>query len=382
METRSPRVLIVTGEYPPRIGGVGDHVVKLRAALEELGADTHVSTESVPVDLSAERVRANSGSPWGRQLVGLLRLVFELRPDVIHIQYQSGAFDSPTQVALLLSVLRLFGFNVRIVVTFHDLGEPYLFPKAGHLRRFMVDLIRWAADMSIYVDALDRRIVCARVKGHRQRSLSIPVGPTIEPPPGLEGRLGIRARLGLGRDDFLVGFLGFRQEGKGLEVLAAALRSPGLNIQPACLVLIGAGRSKAGPRRAAVEADTALFVGLDVRDTGPLDPAAVSEWLRACDVIALPYDDGLSTRRGTFMVAVAHGGPVVTTWPSQPDLVDVKDGEVVLVPSGDSAALAGALVRIRDEPAHRDGLCQGSISVARRYSWRRIAKQTLMAYGC
>ncbi len=381
MGARLGRVLFVTGEYPPRVGGVGDHVVRLRAALEALGVQTHVATESPFTDRPAERVCGVSGRPWGRQLVELARLTSRIGPDVVHIQYQSGAFACPSQIALLPTALRLLRLRARIVATFHDLGEPYLFPKAGPLRRIAVDAIRRAADTSIYVDALDRGTVCARMPGHWRRSRVVPVGPTIEPPPGLADRDSLRAEMGLGKGEFLVGFLGFRQEGKGLATLASALRSKELEARHARLVLIGAGGPEVGPRRAAAGVADATLADLDAVDTGFLDPAAVSMWLRACDVIALPYDDGLSTRRGTFMVAAAHACPVVTTSPPRPDLPDVKAGEVALVPPADANALAAALARVRDEPSYRDELIRGSRAVAHRYSWPRIARQTLEAYG-
>ena len=81
------------------------------------------------------------------------------------------------------------------------------------------------------------------------------------------------------------------------------------------------------------------------------------------------------------MVAAAHGLPVVTTTPVRPDLIDVRHGEVAFTPVRDPQSLAAALVRVRDDPELRSTLEAGSRAVARRYSWRRIARQTLDAYG-
>ena len=47
---------------------------------------------------------------------------------------------------------------------------------------------------------------------------------------------------------------------------------------------------------------------------GSLPAAAVTEYLRACDLVIQPYPDGVSSRRGTAMAALANGVPVVTTF--------------------------------------------------------------------
>ena len=381
MPAPTRRILFVTGEFPPRRGGIADYLVRLRSSLEELGARTYVATEAVPHDSPVDRVYRLAPRPWCRQIVNVLRLTRRIRSDVVHIQFQAGAFDSVLQAVLMPWALRLMGYRGLVVVTFHDLAEPFIFPRAGPLRRRAVDLLRGWADVCVYVDAYDRARVSARIPGEWRRSQVIPAGPAFEPPPSLDSREEIRATLGVPGDGFLVGFFGFRQAGKGLEALAAAMRSPELKGCGARLALIGAAGPSTSPRRAAPQVPASTFAGVDVLEPGYLDAADISRWLRACDVAALPYDEGLSTRRGSFMVAAAHGLPVVTTTPVRPDLLDVRHGEVAFTPVRDPASLAAALVRVRDDPDYRATLEVGSRAVARRYSWRRIARQTLDAYG-
>jgi len=375
------RILFVTGEYPPRRGGIADYLVRLRTSLEDTGARTYVATEAVPHDAPVDRVFRIAPRPWCRQIVTVMQLAKRTRSDVVHIQFQAGAFESALQAALMPWALRLKGFRGLVVVTFHDLAEPYVFPRAGPIRRWAVDVLRGWADVCIYVDAYDRARVSSRIPGEWRRSQVIPAGPAIEPPPSLGSRAETRSALGLPADDFLVGFFGFRQAGKGLEALAAAMRSPALTGCGARLALVGAAGPRMSPRRAAAQVQQATFAGVDVLEPGYLEPTDVSRWLRACDVAALPYDEGLSTRRGSFMVAAAHGLPVVTTTPVRPDLLDVRHGEVAFTPVRDPESLSAALVRVRDDPDYRSTLEAGSRAVARRYSWRRIARQTLDAYG-
>lgn len=373
------RILFVTGEYPPRIGGVGDHVVRLAAAIAAHGLSCHVATESRSADDSAARVHAVGSRLPLQAAVDTLRIVRRVRPEVIHLHYQAGAFARPGEMLGLTRLLRRLAGASRLAVTFHDLHQPYLFPKAGPLRGRLVRGLARSAYAAIYVDDGDRRQAVAQGYG-AANSHWIPAGPTIEPPADLGDRAAARAALGLDARDFIVGFFGFRQRSKGVEVLADALRRPELAGPRTLLALIGAAAPPTNARRAERPAPSGTFEGMRLVDTGAQPPGAVSRWLAGCDAIALPFLDGLSARRGSFMNAVAHGVPVVTTLPPVAGSVDVGHDEAAFVPAGDAAALAVALAEIRDRPARRRQLAQGSRAIAARHTWSEIARRTLAAY--
>ena len=85
------RVLFVSGEYPPMRGGIGDYTACLRVSLAELGWESWVLT-------SAEaRAEDRQVLPWVERwdwsLAGQLREVAtEIGAELIHLQYQAGAF--------------------------------------------------------------------------------------------------------------------------------------------------------------------------------------------------------------------------------------------------------------------------------------------------
>ena len=373
------RVLFVSGEFPPRVGGVGDHVVRLAAALTARGVSCHVATESRATSSPAKNVHAIASRYPLQALWSTLRLARRVRPDVVHVHYQAGAFARPGELVGLGRAMRLAGIPSRLVVTFHDLLHPYLFPKAGWLRARVVRGLAESAHAAIYVDELDRRRAVAQVD-RATRAFWIPAGPTIEPPAGSNDRSTARAALGLDREDFIVGFFGFRQRSKGLGVLANALRRPELAGPGTVLALIGAAEPPTSERRAEPAMAARTFDGVRLVDTGAQPPDVVSRWLVACDSIALPFLDGLSARRGSFMNAVAHGIPVITTLPPVEGTVDVNDGEVALVEPGDAGALAEALAEIRDNPLRRRRLTEGAQAIAARHTWSVIARRTLDAY--
>ena len=345
------------------------------------GSACHVATESRSANDLDARVHAVRSRLPLQAAIDTLRVVRRVRPDVVHLHYQAGAFARPGEMMGLARLLPGMANPSRLAVTFHDLHRPYLFPKAGRLREAMVRGLGRGADTAIYVDESDRHRAVAEGYGEANGHW-IPAGPTIEPPANGGDRRAARAALDLDSDAFIVGFFGFRQRSKGIEVLAHAMRRAELAGPHMRLVLIGAAGPPTNSRRAEPPVPPSAFDGLRLVDTGEQRPEAISRWLVACDAIALPFLDGLSARRGSFMNAVAHGVPVVTTAPPVEGTVDVEADEVAFVAAGDAAGLAAALAAIRDDPTRRRQLAAGSLAIAARHTWAEIARRTLAAYGC
>jgi glycosyltransferase involved in cell wall biosynthesis len=122
-------------------------------------------------------------------------------------------------------------------------------------------------------------------------------------------------------------------------------------------------------------------LGQRVHWTGYTPPEEVSANLLAADVVVLPYRDGASFRRGSFMAALAHGRPIVSTHPPV-HLPELRDGEnVLLVPPDDPDAVAAAMARLATNPALRQRLGEGAEALAREFTWDRIAIRTAELFG-
>ena len=94
----------------------------------------------------------------------------------------------------------------------------------------------------------------------------------------------------------------------------------------------------------------------------------------------LPFADGLSLRRSTFMSAIAHGLPVVTTRPEQ-SFAGVESGEnVILVPPGDAASLSYAITQFAGSPKMREDYGERARQLGERFSWEANARSTLALY--
>jgi len=380
------RIGLVTGEYPPDQGGVGDFTRELGQALAALGHDVHVLTgiqqdrphaTQDPVTVH-RKIRAWRWGCW-RQV---LRMAQEERLDVLNVQFQTAAYRMHPAIHF---VPRRQG-RPPVVVTFHDLKVPYLFPKAGPLRWQVVQTLARRAKGVIVTNAEDERQI-SNLQPPVSSLTRIPIGSNITPhlPDGYD-RSAWRSRWGLGPEDFLLGYFGFLNERKGGEDLVntlAALVARGL---PAHLLLIGGQTGSSDSTNVAYAERVARLIaerGLSerVHRTGFVSPAEVSANLAAVDVCVLPYRDGVSLRHGSLHACLAHGRPVVTTRPAV-ETAEFRDGgNVLLVPARDVEALANGVARLATDRALRARLGGAAAALAAEFTWERIAARTAAFFG-
>jgi glycosyltransferase involved in cell wall biosynthesis len=398
-------VCMLTGELPPDHGGVGDYTARLSDALAALGVPVGILTRR-HADRPVRRVLGASQVPvhgivpaWDARAWPLvLRVLRQLGPrPLLHIQFQAGAFELGGSVHLLPSLVRAALPRARVVTTFHDFLIPYLFPKAGPLRLAANQHLARTSHAAIFTDLGDLERAGAGVRGR-----VVPIGSNVDREPATEpAREDLRRLLGADDRTLLVGYFGFLNPSKGVPTLLEAIGKLAAE-RPVKLALIGADVGVSNPTdlgqaRAVHDAIEQQHLGETVVRTGYLPPPDLSATLLACDVIALPFSDGASARRGTLMAALAHGLPIVSTLPARhsglagapafwlgtgPGGVAVRDGEsILLVPPDDPAALAAALARLADDPDLRVRLAVGARAVAERISWPMLAAETREVYA-
>src|SRR4051812_19385809 len=137
-------VAMLSAEYPPHPGGIGDYTRQLGHALVERGQHVFVFTidnlQFTIYDLENSTSNPpskilNPQSNWGWRIGRDIRAALQqTQPDMLHIQYQTGAYAMHPAINFLPRRLRRTSHRPAVVVTAHDLLPPYLFPKAGPLR--------------------------------------------------------------------------------------------------------------------------------------------------------------------------------------------------------------------------------------------------------
>ena len=377
------RVLLISGEYPPMEGGVGDYTRLLAEAMAAQGAEVHVLTSAhaapQPGDSRISCYPVVRSWGWGayRQL---RRLIRDLAPDVLNIQYQAAAFGMHPAVNLLPLVIR----GVPCITTFHDVLVPYLFPKAGPLRwRAVLTLARHSRAV-IVTNREDQQKLQGDIGGNRLER--IPIGSNVAclQPPEYD-RHGWRQRLGVPQGALLLCYFGFLNVSKGAEELITAFDSvQSCDYNPHLLMIGGAVGASDPTNRTYYESVLKTIddrgLGSRVIWTGFIPTREVSGGFLASDLCVLPYRDGVSLRRGSFMAALGHGLPIITTAPQVPLPELVHGRNIYLVPRQDARALGEAIDLLARDATLRELLGEGARELSSEFGWPRIAARTLEVY--
>jgi glycosyltransferase involved in cell wall biosynthesis len=380
--SHSPRVLMISGQYPPERGGIGDYTRCLANALVDINQAVLLVVPEGS-DLSDTKAPlAGVVSHWGwSALNAVVRLLGQTQADWLHIQYQTNIYNSHPAICLLPAFLRMRGWPGGVAVTFHDLQKPYLFPKAGRIRDLLLTQLAHSATVAIAADSGDV-LNLQNMRAHVKQILigsAIPADDRIEP----EKLKSFRETYQIPADALLIGHFG---TAGGLDTLVNAFAQ----IAEGVLLLIGK-RKPSGPQdrvhvmQAVPDATISLIekrgVSDRVRWTGYLPASDVALALAASDVLALPYPTGASLRRSGMIAVLAQGAAVITTTPRHP-MPGLIDGlHLLTVPPGDAAALAQAIMQVASTPDLRKRLQENARRVAQTtFSWSTIARSHATIY--
>ncbi len=368
------RIGIVTGEYPPMIGGVGAYSHILAKELVRQGHTVSIFSSPGAESQDSHIKVCNNDGTWGISSLNSIRKWATLEQlDIINLQFQTAAFGMSPWIHFLPDGMG----KIPVVTTFHDLRYPYLFPKAGKLRNWIVMRLARASTGVIVTNHEDQM----KLQSINNTTI-IPIGSNIL------SRLPInfdvqqwREIAGAKNGDFLLGYFGLFNRSKGLDHLLrsmAGLRDANI---PVRLVMIGGGTGASDPTNAAYMDEMnqqieALGLKTFVQQTGYVDDETVGAYLSACDAVALPFTDGASYRRGSLMAAIHYGRAIVTTRPHV--LIETfRDGEnLLMVKADDTPALEVGIRQLYEAPDLREKLKQGATELAHEFEWSGIAEVT------
>jgi glycosyltransferase involved in cell wall biosynthesis len=362
------RILLVAPSYPPRpvTCGVGDYTRCLAEELARQGDEVAAVCEAGYGGRDAAVRVAPIGAPW---TAGRLT---RLAADVVNVEYTPDLYGGGIGIAPLPLALRRRGTPV--VVTFHTLTGATLASRVAAL------VLVATASHVISANENVTAMITRRLPGVRRRVTEIPIGANV--PAALvddDGRRG-RALLGVPADRPLLVHFGLVYPGKGLETLLAALALLRRD-RDVTLAIVGDTRGESHAyRESLVARAAALDVGEAVIWTGRRPAADVAHMIRAADAYVVPFDEGVSIRRGSLIAGLAQGVPVVSTRSALPSAY-VDDDTVALVPPRDAAALARRIGRLLDDPHEAARLAAAAAKLAERFAWPTIARETRAVYG-
>jgi glycosyltransferase involved in cell wall biosynthesis len=339
---------MLTCEYPPACGGVGDYSAQLAAALARAGDEVTVFCPPLaapPVKQSGVEVVVLE-DVYGRSSRQEIDLRLRGRQSTVLVQYVPTAFGmggaNVPFCRWLLGRSRRYRADVRVM--FH---EPYFEFGWAPAHQTPLSLVqRLMARMLLqvgthtYLSTDSWRSYLepyARGDAH-DRFVTLPVPsaiPRCTEAPEVQTRR--RDFTESAANDLLVGHFGTY----GTHVapmLQPALLSLLANDERLSAVCIGAGSD------AFVSELTSRSPALNGRleATGRVPAPDAARTLAACDLLLQPYPDGVTTRRTSVMAGLNNGRPVLTTSGHLTEGVWAETGAVKLTPAGDGEAFLSA----------------------------------------
>ena len=380
------RICLLSARFPPDRCGVGDYTYFLGTALARCGYDVHVLTSVggtdhalYPADenLCVHRVVHR----WGvRGIPEVLRCLGRLDPQLLLIQYAPHSFNRRglTFAVNLLPALSRVSNRTRVITNFHELYIPFhrsLKRSLGAAWQRSAALLLALGSQSLTATALEWSRRLKRI-GVRKPIEVIPAGSNIPLAPISEEER-VRLRKGvLGKSDgLLVAGFGARHD-RDIPAVLHGLQQLKMHTHAKLLWIGGGSPDKMHTLRIEEAIRDCGLENKDVEWTGVIPHQEVSRLLSACDVMVLPFVDGVSTRRTSAVSGFQHGLPVLTTRGVSPEPWFVHGDNVYLRPIGDRQALADGLLELARHPDLRVRLSQGARELYRkRFAWEVIAHQ-------
>lgn len=361
---------IVTCEYPPQTGGVGDYARLVAGGLASVGREVQVWCPSLRDDAgdggeSAQRVRVRRElglfSPGDLRRAGRLldarpgprRLLVQYVPHGYGYRSANVAF-----CAWLLKRARVDGDRVEVVV-----HEPFLEFARGHWRqsaaaaahRLMAALLLMAARRVWVTTPAWEELLRPFALGRAVDFRWLPVPSTVPVVEDAALTCEVRRRSDAEGASTLVGHLGTYST-HVFELLEQTLPALLARRADARALLMGRGSVEARERLLRRRPELASRL----RATGRLPPRELSAHLAACDLMLQPFPDGVSCRRTSVMAALAHGVAVVTTGGRFTEPLWAESRAVALATAEDAAALTSAAARLLADAEERARLaCAG-----------------------
>ena len=365
----SRRTLIITNDFPPRVGGIESFVLAMAQRLDPASVVVHTARQegdsafdaSLPFAVVRDPARLMLPTPAiTRRSVAIAR----------RFQCDSVWFGAAAPLGLMASVLKARGPVRRTVATTH--GHEVWWAKAPAVRR-VLRLIGDRNDVLTYTGEYTRSEIARALSpaaAGRMAQLT-PGVDTLAFRPDVDGTA-VRRLYGLGDRPVVVCVSRFVAR-KGQDVLVAALPEIRRAVPDAALLLVGDGPMRAKLQRLARD----LGVAEEVVFTGPKPWAELPPHFAAGDVFCMPTRtrkaglevEGLGI---VYLEAAASGLPVVAgNSGGAPETVD-QDRTGLVVDGRSTRSVAAAVGGLLADPERARTMgAAGRARVLTHWSWTR-----------
>jgi len=348
------RILMVSSALPPVVDGIGDHAALMAESLAAMGQSVTclVPTGSDYAEIPGVTVKPSWSTKVATSVVDAIVEAVRGGIDVVYIHYNPFCYGKWGRNLALMNIrkrIKAVNPKVKLAVMIHERHVPlwpWRFTIMSAWQRPMYASVLKQADQ-VFVSTGPWMNDIEQMVRPGVDVTCVPIGSSAGQPR--ISRTEARAQRHLPDDVTVVGVFGMPHVSKGVDGLAVILSKTAAEVGPLTLLAVG-GIGKAIPDG---------IPGVTVVRTGILDAHGVSDAFMCMDAFLCPFSDGISTRRSSMTVALAHGIPVVS---------NVGDSTVALFEEGGDSASAFTLAAGTSESALTAALTK---QLSNRYDWDR-----------
>ncbi|TWT34630.1 glycosyltransferase family protein [Blastopirellula retiformator] len=352
---------IITGQYPPASGGLADYTQRLAFGVSESGGDAIVwccnaSVSETPAGKSLRVCRPAASFGF----CGILKLNRALakfdRPRRLLVQWtpQLYGWRSMNVLFCLWVLVRGRVYRDEVEVMVHELFLPLV----GSLKQRVAAIVQ---RLMVLMMLQGVSSVCtstsAWTPGIKRYLVGRPINVTTLPIPSnielVQDSDEVNRRRSTFQGQQIIGHFGTCGD-LIAEHLEPIIQSGLAEFPDAVFLLFGRNSDRwASQLSLGDQASRKRIVGL-----GELPEREISLWLQACDVMVLPYPDGVTTRRGTTMASLQHGCCVITNDGPLTEGFWREQDALVLVEKPDSVQYVNTLRTLLSDTDSRARLCK------------------------
>ena len=366
------KISIICPNYPPATleGGISHYTQKLVHHMQTMVdefiiiAGDHYLGEKKKGNISVMKF---SGK-WNRGTI--CQIISELKSrniDLVNLQYSPSIYPLSFKLAWLYRKEYLPS-----IVSFHTLWGG---SKVHYLVAF--GLLQ-SSDAGIATNSEILYLTKKYLPFYQKKLRFIPIGSNIEPINKPGNSQEISSKYPINKKDHVIAYFGMTYPGKGMNLLfnAMGILKDRHNLEFK-LLLIGGGIFDSPEY---IYESQRLISKLGIEDrviwTGKISDAEVSSLLLRSEMVILPFDSGVSDRRGSLMAALAHKKAIVTTKPSIPIALFKNGVNMVWSENGDKNDISEITLRVLQDNKLRKKLEKGAAELSSHFTWSQIAKQT------
>ena len=364
---------LLTCEYPPHCGGVGDYTAHVAGALAAAGDEVTVfcpPLTSHPIEQRGVQVIAlpDTYGPESRQTIDTW---LKSRQTTIVLQYVPTAFGlRGANLPLCRWLLhRARHHRDDVQVMFHEpyfkfVWSPVRQNALAVAQRVMARTLLQAASHAYVSTDAWRPCLAPLAPRENYPFVTLPIPSSIPKNDRPEDSIARKRAFVNVPSQKLVGHFG--TYGSHITPILTPAIVTLLTEEPhVSMVCLGGGSDDFA--RAVLASAPSLTGRLHA--TGRASASEIASTLSACDLLIQPYPDGVTTRRTSVMAGLINGCPVLTTTGLLTESVWTDTGAVALEPAGDTTALVRTARALLADSGRRASLAaQGERTYRERFA--------------